>query len=115
MPPPSRSVSLPGRWAEVMGDQRSPSGPEVCDASRREDGCGDEAVVRASLDGALEDLIRVAVEAGPEPYGVSCTRIDRAIDRRIAAHVGLPWARARAEALRHQLKAGLRGRGEANP
>lgn len=115
MPPPSRSVSPPGRWAEVMGDQRSPSGPEVCDASRREDGCGDEAIVRASLDGALEDLIRGAVEAGPEPYGVSCTRIDRAIDRRIAAHIGLPWARARAEALRHQLKAGLRGRWEANP
>lgn len=115
MPPLSRCVSPPGRWAEVMGDQRSPSGPEVCDASRREDGRGDEAVVRASLDGALEDLIRVAVEAGPEPYGVSCTRIDRAIDHRIAPHVGLAWARARAEALRHQLKAGLRGRWEAKP
>lgn len=115
MPPHTRFVSQRGRWAEVMGEQRSPSGPEVCNASRREDGCGDEAVVRASLDGALEDLIRAAVEAGPDSYGVSCTRIDRAIDRRIAPHVGLAWARARAEALRHQLKAGLRGRWEANP
>lgn len=68
----------------------------------------DQAVVRASLDGALEDLLCAAVEVGPEPYEVSCARIDAAFDRRMVPHQQLGWATDAAAMLKRTLKQGLR-------
>ena len=61
----------------------------------------DDAVVRASLDAALEDLLRAAVAE-------SCARIDDVFALRLAAHRHRAWALAEAEALSHRLKSGLR-------
>ncbi|MCJ2085835.1 hypothetical protein MKK88_07490 [Methylobacterium sp. E-005] len=68
---------------------------------------GEEAAVRASLDYALGDLLRAAVENLTEPDAVSCARIDAVLDRQMASHRDLAWALAEAEELKHRLKAGL--------
>lgn len=69
----------------------------------------EEASVRASLDGALGDLLRAAVGSRTEPHVASCVRIDAVFDHRMASHRHLAWAHAEAEALKHRLKVGLRG------
>ena len=69
----------------------------------------ENAAVRANLDGALEDLVRMAIEVGPELDAVTCDRIDHVFARRMADHKHLAWALAEAEVLKRQLKAGLHG------
>ena len=91
MPPRVRCAKQRVPWAEVMGDM------------------GEEAAVQASLDGALEDLLRAAVESPTEPYSASCARIDAVFDCRMAPHRHLAWALAEAEALKRRLKCGLYG------
>lgn len=63
--------------------------------------------MRASLDGALGDLLRAAVDNPGEPDAASCTRINAVFDRQMAPHRHLAWALAEAEALKRRLKAGL--------
>ncbi|MCJ2067237.1 hypothetical protein MKK75_00175 [Methylobacterium sp. J-030] len=70
---------------------------------------GEEAAVQASLDGALGDLLRAAVENPTEPDATSYARIDAVFDHRMAPHRHLAWALAEAERLKRQLKSGLRG------
>lgn len=70
---------------------------------------GKEAAVRASLDVALEDLLRAAVESRTEPDAESCARIDAVFDHRMASYRHLAWACAEIDALKHQLKVGLCG------
>lgn len=69
---------------------------------------GEEAAVRASLDDALGDLLRAAVDNPTEPDAASHARIDHVLDLRMTPHRHLAWALAEAEALKRQLKAGLR-------
>lgn len=69
-----------------------------------------QAAVRASLDGALEDLLRSAVEAGLEPYAISCARIDAAFDSRMVPYRQLSWAMDEAATLKCALKQGLQRR-----
>ncbi|MCJ2118747.1 hypothetical protein FV242_19675 [Methylobacterium sp. WL64] len=66
------------------------------------------AAVRRSLDDALSDLVREAVEEPTESYAASCARIDRAFGDRMAPYRDLDWAVDRATALQHVLKQGLR-------
>jgi hypothetical protein len=66
------------------------------------------AAVRRSLDDALEDLVRAAVEDPTGPNATSCARIDRAIGGRMAPYWNLDWAVDRVTALRHALKQSLR-------
>ena len=108
MPRRARCAKQHGRWADVMMDNRfgSPTLDERT-ALQEAEGCDDDAVVQASLDGALEDLVRTAVRVGSEPYAVSCARIDRAFNDRMAPHRHLAWARMLAEGLKMQLKLGL--------
>jgi hypothetical protein len=73
------------------------------------DDTGEEAAVRASLDGALGDLLRAAVENPTETGVVTSDRINAVFDNRMAPHRHLVWALAEAEALKRRLKAGLRG------
>ena len=91
----------------MINDQHRLPVADECLPFYHTDGCDHEAVVQASLDGALEDLVRAAVEAGPEPYAVSCARIDQAFDQRMAPHRHLTWARLLSEGLKMQLKLGL--------
>lgn len=91
MPPPSRCVPRHGRWAKTMDDK------------------GAEDAVQASLDGALEDLLRAGVESRTERSAASCVRIDAVFDHRMAQHRHLAWALAEAETLKRRLKAGLHG------
>ena len=91
----------------MMHDKRCLPVADECLLFHRASGSDDEAVVQASLDGALEDLVGAAVEVGSEPYAVSCARIDQAFDDRMAPHRHLTWARLLAEALKMQLKLGL--------
>lgn len=90
-----------------MDDRPNLSACDECTAVSGERSCDDKAVIQTSLDGALEDLVRAAVEAGSEPYAVSCTRIDRAFDDRMALHRHLVWAHMLAEGLKMQIKLGL--------
>lgn len=62
------------------------------------------AAVRRSLDDALADLVRAAVEDPTASYVASCTRIDRAFENRMAPYQHLAWATDQAEALRRVLK-----------
>ena len=69
----------------------------------------DQVAVRASLEGALGELLRAAVENPTEPNAASYARIDTVFDHRMAPHRHLAWPLAEAEALKHRLKTGLRG------
>lgn len=62
------------------------------------------AAVRRSLDDALADLVRAAIEDPRASYAVSCARIDRAFDDRMAPYHHLAWAMDQAEALQRVLK-----------
>ncbi|SFL36904.1 hypothetical protein [Methylobacterium pseudosasicola] len=64
--------------------------------------------VRRSLDDALEELVRAAIENPTESYAASCARIDRAFDDRMAPYRSLSWAMDQAATLQHALKEGLR-------
>ena len=115
MQPHARCVRRHGRWAEMMiDDQRHLPVTHECLSSQCADSCDDEAVVQASLDAALEDLVRAAVEVGSEPYAVSCARIDQAFDDRMVRHRHLTWARLLAKGLKMQLKLGLHRHGSAS-
>lgn len=66
------------------------------------------AAVRRSLDDALADLVRAAIEDPRASYTVSCARVDRAFNDRMAPYQHLAWAMDQAEALRRAFKDGLR-------
>lgn len=69
----------------------------------------EEAAVRASLDDALGELLRTAVDNPTEPDAASYARIDHVLDLRMTPHRHLAWALVEAEALKRQLKSGLQG------
>ena len=92
----------------MTDDRPGLSASDECTAVFGERGCDDEAVVQASLDGTLEDLVRAAVEAASESYAVRCARIEQVFDARMAPHRHLTWARLLAEGLKTQLKVSLR-------
>lgn len=73
------------------------------------DDTGEEAAVRASLDSALGDLLRVAVENPAETGAASCARINAVFDYWMTPYRHLAWALAEAEGLKRRLKAGLYG------
>lgn len=73
----------------------------------RGDRAGQDAAVWASLDGALEDLLRVAATNPTASYAQSCALVDDAFDRRMSPHRHLAWAWTEAQVLRRQIKAGL--------
>ncbi|MCJ2117287.1 hypothetical protein MKK65_12075 [Methylobacterium sp. J-001] len=66
------------------------------------------AAVRRSLDDALGELVRAAIENPTEAYAASCARIDQTFADRMAPYRSLSWAMDQAAALQHALKQGLR-------